>query len=111
MVGHLSAFAVFLVPGLGSFLGPLIVWQVKKDSLPFAAEEAKEAMNFNLTWFIASSVAFGIAFVLCLLVIGFFLLPFVAMIPLVGWVFTIIAGLKANEGTPYRYPLTIRFIK
>ena len=43
-----------------------------------------------------------------LVLIGFALLPLV----LIGaMVLTIIAGLKANEGVPYRYPFTWRLVK
>ena len=45
-----------------------------------------------------------------LFVIGVLLLPVLAGLGIAWVVFTIIGGLKANEGKPYRYPLTIRFI-
>jgi uncharacterized Tic20 family protein len=41
-------------------------------------------------------------------IVGFFLFGLVAIGALV---LTIIAGVKANEGFPYRYPFTWRFIK
>jgi hypothetical protein len=49
-----------------------------------------------------------ISFFLCFAFIGFVLLP---TILIAGLVFIIIATLKANKGEPYRYPLTMRFIK
>ncbi|MFC8906118.1 DUF4870 domain-containing protein [Micromonospora sp. NPDC057140] len=30
---------------------------------------------------------------------------------IIGIIFGIIAGIKANEGTPYRYPMTVNLIK
>ena len=59
MFGHLSALTGIVTGGLGNFLGPLIVWQMKKDSLPFAAEQAKEALNFNITLLIVG-IVFGV---------------------------------------------------
>ena len=47
----------------------------------------------------------GLAYVL---VIGFLLLP---LLGLAALVLTIIAGIKANEGQTYRYPLCWRLIK
>jgi uncharacterized Tic20 family protein len=43
-----------------------------------------------------------------LVIIGFFLFGLIAIGALV---LTIIAGVKANEGQPYRYPFTWRLIK
>ena len=42
-------------------------------------------------------------------VIGFFLVLLAAVI--IGIVFGVIAGIKANEGQLYRYPMTASFIK
>jgi hypothetical protein len=101
MIAHLSALAG-LVIGL-NWLGPLIVYLVKKDEHPFIADQSREALNFNLSVFIYIIVSA----VLILLVVGIFLLPVVA----VAWlVLTIIAAMRANNGEQYRYPLTIRMV-
>jgi uncharacterized protein len=101
MLAHLSALAG-LVIGL-NWLGPLIVYLVKKDEHPFIADQSREALNFNLSVFIyiiASAI-------LIILVVGLLLLPAVA----IAWlVLTIIAAVRANNGEPYRYPLTIRLV-
>jgi uncharacterized Tic20 family protein len=101
MIAHLSALAG-LVIGL-NWLGPLIVYLVKKDEHPFIADQSREALNFNLSVFIyliASAI-------LIILVIGILLLPAVA----IAWlILTIIAAVRANNGEPYRYPLTIRLV-
>ena len=80
----------------------LVVWQVKKD-LPFVDEQGKEALNFQITVSIAVVVCLFLMFIL----IGFLLLPLVAI---TSFVFTLIAGLKANNGENYRYPIALRFI-
>ena len=101
MIAHLSALAG-LVIGL-NWLGPLIVYLVKKDEHPFIADQSREALNFNLSVFIyiiASAI-------LIILVIGILLLPAVA----IAWlILTIMAAVRANNGEPYRYPLTIRLV-
>jgi uncharacterized Tic20 family protein len=101
MIAHLSALAG-LVIGL-NWLGPLIVYLVKKDEHPFIADQSREALNFNLSVFIyiiASAI-------LIIVVIGLLLLPVVA----IAWlVLTIMAAVRANNGEPYRYPLTIRLV-
>ncbi len=110
MIGHLSALTGILTAGIGNIVGPLIVWQVKKDTMPFAAAESKEALNFNITWLLGSLVLLALTFVLMFVLIGFLLVPVLWAVGIAWVVFSIIAGLKANEGKSYRYPLTIRFI-
>lgn len=114
MFGHLSALTGVVTGGLGNFLGPLIVWQMKKDTLPFAADQAKEALNFNITLLIVG-VAFGVIgaiFTAITLGLGAILVVPLALALGVAWlIFTIMAAMKANDGVAYRYPLTIRLIK
>ncbi len=110
MFGHLSALTGLFTGGIGNIVGPLIIWQVKKDTMPFAASEAKEALNFNISWLLWTLILVALAFILMIVFIGVLLIPVIAILGIAWVVFSIIGGLKANEGKPYRYPLTIRFI-
>lgn len=103
MIAHLSSLAGFVFP-FGNIIAPLLIWQFKKEDMPFAADQAKECLNFQITLIIG----FLICVVLFFLVIGFFL-AFVLLGAQI--VLTIIAALKANEGIAYRYPYAIRLIK
>ena len=103
MLTHLAAFAAFLIP-FGNIIGPLLVWQLKKDLGPFVEKNGKEALNFQITIAIVALVCTMLMFAL----VGFILLP---VLGLYWLILTIIAGVKANDGVAYRYPLTIRFIK
>lgn len=100
----LGGGAIGLVFPFGSLLGPLIVWQLKRESDPFVDAQGKEALNFQIT----VALAMFVSFLLMLVVIGFFLLGLVCLAALV---LTIIAGIKANEGKAYRYPFCLRLIK
>jgi uncharacterized Tic20 family protein len=101
MIAHLSALAGLII-GL-NWLGPLLVYLVKKDEHPFIADQSREALNFNLSVFIYIIVSA----ILIILVVGLLLLPAVA----IAWlILTIIAAIRANNGEPYRYPLTIRLV-
>ncbi|ODV16204.1 MAG: orotate phosphoribosyltransferase [Rhodanobacter sp. SCN 68-63] len=104
MFAHLSALLGLVTAGWACFLGPLVIWLVKKDTMPFVADQAKEALNFNITVMIAGAICWILVFVL----IGFVLLWALAIV----WiVFTIMAAIKANEGVRYRYPFALRLIK
>jgi uncharacterized Tic20 family protein len=104
MISHLSGLAGLVVPVIGCIVGPLIVWQIKKEEFPFVDEQGKEAVNFQISMLIYGIIA-GL---LCFVCVGFVLAPAVAIFDLV---FLLIAAVKANNGEHYRYPLTIRFIK
>ncbi len=103
MLAHLSALAGFIIP-FGTFLGPFIVWQIKKNEFPSVEAHAKAALNFQLSCLIYCLVAA----VLILVVIGIFLLFAIGIFSLVC---VIIATIKANNGEPWKYPLTLNLIK
>ena len=100
---HLSAL-LGLVTGIGAVLGPLIVWLIKKDEMPFVNDQGKEALNFQITVFFAAIVCV----LLMVVAIGFLLL---ILLSLADLVFIIIAAVKASEGVAYRYPVNLRLIK
>lgn len=104
MICHLIALVGLLGNGIGFFLGPLITWLIKKEDHPFIDEQGKEAVNFQITMLIVLLISV----VLCLVFIGFL---FLFVIGIVMVVFPIIAGIQANDGKHYRYPINIRFIK
>lgn len=86
------------------FLGPLIIWLIKKDQSPFVDDQGKEALNFQLTVLIAAIIA---GLTMCI-AIGFVLLPLVAVADII---FCILGAVAANKGTAYRYPFNMRFIR
>ncbi|WP_339545325.1 DUF4870 domain-containing protein [Pseudomonas sp. RA_35y_Pfl2_P32] len=103
MFCHLSALLGIWLP-FGSLIGPLILWQMKREVDPFIDDQGKEALNFQISVAIASVICL----LLMVVVIGFFLF---ALLAIGALVLTIIAGVKANEGQVYRYPFTWRLIK
>ena len=109
MIAHLSALVL---------IGPLIIWLINKDKpeKAFVTRQAAEALNLTITLTI---------FWVAMLIINTIL----AFIPVLGWiimlvlmlvaaaigigalVLIIMAGIKANNGEEYRYPLIPRLIK
>ena len=103
MFCHLSALLGIWIP-FGNLIGPLILWQMKRESDPFIDAQGKEALNFQIT----VAIVTAICILLMLVIVGFFLYGLVTIAALV---LAIIGGVKANEGFPYRYPFTWRLIK
>jgi len=103
MMCHLLAFSGYIIP-FGSVLGPLIIWMIKKEEMPFVNDQGKESLNFQLTMLIAIIISA----ILTLVLIGIFMLGALIIFQIVV---IIMAAIKANDGIKYRYPCTIRFIK
>ncbi|MBC8469603.1 MAG: DUF4870 domain-containing protein [Planctomycetes bacterium] len=110
MICHLAGLGglIPIVPIIGSVIGPLVVWQIKKDEFGFVDEQGKEAVNFQISMLLYLLVSAILWIPLSFFCIG-------AVIPvaisIVDLIFLLIAAVKANDGEHYRYPLTIRFIK
>jgi len=101
-VAHLSAFAIYF-SGIGHIVGPMVIWLWKRDTNPFVAEEAKEAMNFNISVTIYAIVAA----VLILLLIG---IPLLICIHFFQVICIIVGALKASDGRHFKYPLNLRLV-
>ena len=95
-VTHLGGTVFSFVPGL-------LVWILKKDGSAYLADQAKEALNFQITMLIAQFIAGILVWVL----IGFILMPIVWIINVV---LCIIAAIATSKGETYRYPLCIRLL-
>ncbi|TDS87330.1 MULTISPECIES: DUF4870 domain-containing protein [Nesterenkonia] len=87
-----------------SWLVPLVLWLVFRQRSRMLDDHGKEALNFQITLFIAYLVGAATTIIL----IGFLIL-FLAWV--LSVVFSILAAVAAYNRRPYRYPLTIRFIK
>ena len=137
---HLSTLTKYIFP-LGNFIMPLIFWTMNKDKSDFIDKHGKQAINFQLSillyavviaslaiplflFGVLNSVSFpefwhiydfdyhisrhdGINVAIITLVAA--LLTFAAVV--LELIFIIIATSKANQGEPYKYPITINFIK
>jgi uncharacterized Tic20 family protein len=85
------------------FVGPLVIWLIKKDEFGFAAGQAREALNFQIT----VSIALVASIMLKVVLIGILLVPIVFIL---NFVFCIVAAVSASKGKAYRYPLTLRLV-
>ncbi len=114
MFCHLSALAGYVIP-FGNLLGPLIVWQLKKNEFPSVDLHGKAALNFQITLtlvLLAGGLASFVLWLTCLgAVLLFFLVPLLSLIGLGGLVLAIIAGIKANNGEDFKYPWSLELVK
>jgi uncharacterized Tic20 family protein len=101
MLLHLSLLAGFVLP-LAGLVVPIVIWQWKKSELPGIDVHGKNALN----WIISEIIYVAISVMLVFVIIG---IPMLIALGLVAVIFPIIAGIKANNGEVWKYPLTITF--
>ncbi len=94
---HLSGIFLLVFP-------PLIIWSLNKEKIPDIRNHAIASINFQLSMliyiFIGAVLTFVIIGILILIFLGIYLS-----------VVIIINTAKALNNDPYKYPLTIKFIK
>ncbi len=100
MLSHLLGAVTF-------FVGPLIIWMIKKDDSPFVDDQGKESLNFQITVALALVVVTIVGSIPVIGMISCIAFPAVWTVNLI---FCIIGGLAANKGTAYRYPFALRLI-
>lgn len=98
------AMLAHLLGIVSGFIGALIIWLIKKDQSAFIDEQGKEALNFQITMLIA----FVVAGMLMVILIGALLMPLLFVANLV---FCILAAVAVSKGEHYRYPVAIRLLK
>ncbi|WP_042355400.1 DUF4870 domain-containing protein [Bacillus rubiinfantis] len=101
---RMLAALIYVLSFFAPVLGPLIIWLLKREESSFIDYHGKEYFNF----FISYSIYLFISGLLTIVLIGFIGL---FALGIMMFVFTIIAAIKAYEGSLYQFPLIIRLIK
>ncbi|WP_407344047.1 DUF4870 domain-containing protein [Pengzhenrongella phosphoraccumulans] len=91
--------------GILGFLPSLIIWLVYRERSAFVGQEARKALNFQLTvliGYVASSVLAGIV-------------PFIGLLAFPLWIIAVIFSVQGYQavqrGQAYTYPFTLDLIK
>ena len=96
--------------GVGSFVGPLVVWLIQREGDPFVADHALEALNFNIA--VDLVVVVGLFLGLITFGHGFIIVgPVLLVVGILWLVFTIQGAMAASRGETYRYPMSLRLLR
>lgn len=113
---HLSALAGLIIGFF--FVGPLVMWLVKKDQSAFVDRHGRAAMDFHLSMLIyavGGGLLIGLITIFTLGIGLILLLPVIILVAIaygvVLIVFPILAGVKANHGLEYDYPMSFRMLR
>ncbi len=100
---HLAQLANVILFPVGIIV-PIVIWQTQKDKIPGLDAHGKMVVN----WMISMTIYMVISIILIFFIIGIFM---ICAVLLMGIIFPIIGGIKANNGELWEYPLTIKFLK
>ncbi|WP_217585797.1 DUF4870 domain-containing protein [Lentibacillus saliphilus] len=101
---RLYAMLIYLTSFFTTFIGPLIIWIMKREESEYVDFHGKQYLNFLISYTIYGFVSAILIFV----IIGIFML---VVLSIAYFIFTIIALLKAYNGEKYKIPLVIQFLK
>lgn len=98
---------------LFAIICPLVVWLVHKGRGQFVENQAKEALNFQITAGVAIFALYIFGFIVTFIFFPLSVLVWLlaGLVSLGALIFTIIAALGANKGENYRYPFAVRLVK
>ena len=111
---YLSGLLLGFVVGPLAFIGPLVLWLMKRDESKFVDHHGKEVLNFTITMAIAGLALGFVGAPVVLLTFGIGLLivlPLAMGLGIYNLVLTIMGAVKANNGEWYEFPISIRLIK
>jgi uncharacterized protein len=110
VLAHLSIF-LNLVTG---FLGPvaaLIIWLVYRDRSSNVGFQALQSMWYQVAWLVILVAGWTVTTLLMLVLIGFLLVPVMALITLVPFVHSAYAAYRVSRDGGYCYPLIADMIE
>jgi uncharacterized protein len=110
ILSHLSMFLNLFT----GFLGPiaaLIIWLVYKDRSQRVAFHALQSMWYQIGWLVVLAVGWTVTGLLTLILIGFLLIPVMAIVSVVPFVHAGYAAYRVSQGEEYRYPFVADLVE
>ena len=94
-----------LITGIVGPVAAFIIWMVYKDRSQKVAFHALQSLWYQVAWIVILTVGWTVTGILMLALIGFLLVPVMAIVSLVPFVHQCYAAYKISQGVDYRYPI------
>ena len=110
VLAHLSVFLNLFT----GFLGPvaaLVIWLVYRDRSQKVAFHALQSVWYQVAWLVLLGAGWALTGLLTLILIGFLLIPVMALATVVPFVHMAYAAYRVSKGDDYRYPLVADLIQ
>lgn len=104
VLAHLSVFLNLFTVVLGP-VAALVVWLVYKDRSRVVAFQSLQAMWYQVAWLVILGSGWAITGLLTLVLIGFLLVPVMALVTLVPFIHGAYAAYRIGRDGEYRYPI------
>jgi uncharacterized Tic20 family protein len=102
VLAHLSTYLNLFT----GFLGPVaafVIWLVYKDDSPTVARHALRSVFYQVAWLTAIFIGWTVTFALMAILVGFLLVPVMAVVTLAPFVQASYEAYKAYRGGGRRY--------
>jgi len=99
---HFSVLAGLFVAPVAGWILPIVLWQIKKDEMPEVDVHGKIVVNWLISTLIYGAVCIPLLFVF----IGF---PLLILLGIATTIYSVVGGIKANNGEVWEYPVNIKF--
>jgi uncharacterized Tic20 family protein len=109
-VSHLTVFLNLFT----GFLGPVaaaVIWLIYRDKSPTVAFQALQSAGYQVAWLVLLGAGWALTGLLTLILIGFLLIPVMAIATVVPFVHMAYAAYRVSQGDDYRYPIVADLIK
>jgi uncharacterized Tic20 family protein len=109
-LAHLSVFLNLFT----GFLGPVaagIIWLVYRDRSQQVAFQALQSAAYQIAWIVLLGAGWALTGLLTLILIGFLLIPVMAIATVVPFVHMAYAAYRVSQGDDYRYPIVADLIQ
>jgi uncharacterized protein len=109
-LAHLSVFLNLFT----GFLGPVaagIIWLVYRDRSQQVAFQALQSAAYQVAWIVLLGAGWALTGLLTLILIGFLLIPVMAIATVVPFVHMAYAAYRVSQGDDYRYPIVADLIQ
>lgn len=103
ILAHLSMFLNLFT----GFLGPvasLVIWLVYRDRSPRVSFHALQSAWYQVGWLVILAAGWFVTFILTFVLVGFLLIPVMAVVSVVPFVHAGYAAYRVGKGEEYRYP-------
>lgn len=103
-LAHLSTFVNLVTGALGPVVS-LVIWLVYRDRSREVAFQALQSVWYQVAWMVILTAGWAVTGALTFVLVGFLLVPFMAVLTLVPFVHSAYGAYKVGKGEEFRYPV------
>ena len=109
-LAHLSIFLNLFTGVLGP-VAALVIWLVYKDRSETVRFQALQAALYQVAWLLVLGVGWTVTGALTVILVGFLLIPLMAVLSVVPFAHAAYAAYRVGEGRAFRYPFVADLIQ